>query len=406
MSNGTAGMTGRRIVFVQRPGHRARQRDTLEATPGPWVAISTLQPGAAKDEHSVFRRSVSASGRLRSLLLRMLVPLNVRWLPRSFRGTTDLVYTWGSIPMGAHGGWVVECDTPYVLSFYGVTWFRLMRPVVRALLARPSCRAVVCISEACRRAMREELGPSLDCKLHVVYPVPPAPAPGTGAERAPEEPLRLLFISTQFVLKGGRELVSAVRALVREGHQITLTLVTDVEAVRAWSEPSDDFITILPASLPRARIRDELLANAHALVHPTLQESFGMVLLEALAAGLPIVATDLFAADEIVHHGANGMLVEPPIRYYGHDKRAQWRWWGIDLEQRLRAKRFDDFAARLVEAIRPLLNEQRRRAMAAASRDIYAARFAAPVRDAAFIAAIEGHPASRGSAPLASLGGA
>jgi glycosyltransferase involved in cell wall biosynthesis len=44
---------------------------------------------------------------------------------------------------------------------------------------------------------------------------------------------------------------------------------------------------------------------------PSVQEGFGIVLLEAMAAGLPIVATTAAAVPEVVPHGQAGLLVPP-----------------------------------------------------------------------------------------------
>jgi len=38
-----------------------------------------------------------------------------------------------------------------------------------------------------------------------------------------------------------------------------------------------------------------------------------MVVLEALAAGLPVIATDVYAIREMVEDGINGILLKPPI---------------------------------------------------------------------------------------------
>ncbi|MGB3544522.1 glycosyltransferase family 4 protein, partial [Rubrivirga sp.] len=45
-------------------------------------------------------------------------------------------------------------------------------------------------------------------------------------------------------------------------------------------------------SVPRARVL-ELVAGAHALLHPSLHDSGGFVTLEAMAARLPVVCLDL-----------------------------------------------------------------------------------------------------------------
>ena len=54
-----------------------------------------------------------------------------------------------------------------------------------------------------------------------------------------------------------------------------------------------------------------ILLEVDLLIHPANQEPFGRVLLEASAAGLPIVATDVGGTSEIVINGQTGILVAP-----------------------------------------------------------------------------------------------
>jgi glycosyltransferase involved in cell wall biosynthesis len=51
--------------------------------------------------------------------------------------------------------------------------------------------------------------------------------------------------------------------------------------------------------------------QASAFVLPTLYEGFGTVLIEAMAAGCPIITTRTAGIPEIVKDGRNGLLVEP-----------------------------------------------------------------------------------------------
>jgi glycosyltransferase involved in cell wall biosynthesis len=53
------------------------------------------------------------------------------------------------------------------------------------------------------------------------------------------------------------------------------------------------------------------LERADAFVHTSRWEGFGIVLLEAMLAGLPIVATRVSAVPEVVKDGETGILVEP-----------------------------------------------------------------------------------------------
>lgn len=54
-----------------------------------------------------------------------------------------------------------------------------------------------------------------------------------------------------------------------------------------------------------------ILSSAEVFVHPSLDESLGLAIVEALACGIPVVATKVGGIPEIVANEQNGLLVEP-----------------------------------------------------------------------------------------------
>lgn len=69
-----------------------------------------------------------------------------------------------------------------------------------------------------------------------------------------------------------------------------------------------------PGRLHRLGYRSDvewLLGEIDLLVHPARQEPFGRVLLEAAAAGVPIIATNVGGTVELLQHGESALLVPP-----------------------------------------------------------------------------------------------
>jgi glycosyltransferase involved in cell wall biosynthesis len=83
-------------------------------------------------------------------------------------------------------------------------------------------------------------------------------------------------------------------------------------------EPHVDGYRVLYIGEVGGTTKRELFANASALLMPIRwREPFGMVMVEALACGTPVIAFPEGAATEIVIDGQNGMLVadEPEMAH-------------------------------------------------------------------------------------------
>ena len=88
-------------------------------------------------------------------------------------------------------------------------------------------------------------------------------------------------------------------------------IIQDEAYFREQVEPHLDDQNILyigPVDVPG---KNELFARARALLHlNTIPERFGLVLVEANAAGVPVIAMDLGSCREVIKDGQTGFLVD------------------------------------------------------------------------------------------------
>jgi glycosyltransferase involved in cell wall biosynthesis len=116
-------------------------------------------------------------------------------------------------------------------------------------------------------------------------------------------PVRLLFVGGDFRRKGGDILLDAFRRTLSDA--CTLDIVTR-EAVNADGLPQ---VHVHHGLGPNAPDLMALYAQADVFVFPTFADTLPLVLMEAMASGLPVIATNVGALREEVQDGVNGFLV-------------------------------------------------------------------------------------------------
>lgn len=128
--------------------------------------------------------------------------------------------------------------------------------------------------------------------------------------RQPGAPLRILYAGRLTQQKGVADLITALESLAIDW-QLTLAGQRPDAAPptldRFLSDPRCTWLGVVPH-----RTLLEAMTRAHVFVFPSLVEGFGMVLTEALAAGLPVITTPNTAGPDILTEGKDGFIV--PIR--------------------------------------------------------------------------------------------
>jgi glycosyltransferase involved in cell wall biosynthesis len=201
---------------------------------------------------------------------------------------------------------------PYVSTRHNDDRYLLgpFRFVDRAF-ARPA-RRLIAISDAVRRFL-EQAGHAPEKLVTVRYGLDLAP--GTPAQLTPEaagipEDVPLLLAVGRLIAQKDHPTLLRGFARVRERHP-------DARLAILGSGPLEEATRSLvhelglddAVALPGRQEPGDWLARADLFVHTSRWEGFGIVLLEAMLASLPIVATRVSAVPEVVLDGETGLLV-------------------------------------------------------------------------------------------------
>ena len=205
----------------------------------------------------------------------------------------------------------IGAGPPVVATFHSGIDRSLLYDAAGPALRRTARRIAVriAVSERAAAVARRRLGGS-----YVVIPNGVDVARFARAEPADlGDGTKLLFVGRLHARKGFAVAVAAFATLAPEH--------TDLQLVVAGEGAEASAVDRLPGAL-RGRVRmlgtvpNQELPPIHAacdvfLAPNTGGESFGVVLTEAMAAGLPVVASDIPGFDEVVTAGTDGVLVRP-----------------------------------------------------------------------------------------------
>lgn len=130
----------------------------------------------------------------------------------------------------------------------------------------------------------------------------------------PDDARIVLFVGRLIRLKGIEYLIQAMPQVIATCPNTRLVLVGEGEEgprlrALARSLGLDGRITFAGG-----RAHDEVIGYMRAadvFVLPSLVESFGIVLVEAMSCGLPVVASNVMGIPTLIEDGVNGLLVPP-----------------------------------------------------------------------------------------------
>lgn len=213
----------------------------------------------------------------------------------------------------------ISCSgTPWIVSFeHYIPRWDPRSPKGMRLLARPSCRRLLPLSHYAREAQLSllengsALKDTIAAKMMVTHP-PQHPLIASYDEKnLPGDALTCTFVGRDFFRKGGREVLEAFFQLHTEGEPVRLHVISSL----GWGDyvsgsTADDARTaeermraaggwlIHDRELPNGKVLRTMI-DSHLALLPTYDDTYGFSVLEAQAAGTPVITTGICAMPEI-----------------------------------------------------------------------------------------------------------
>jgi glycosyltransferase involved in cell wall biosynthesis len=235
----------------------------------------------------------------------------------------DLIHSFNAIPITSKPFLVTfESILPRTLGKGGAA----LGHRLRERLLSEQCRALVAMSWYARgKFQKANLGwgpleELVEEKMHVVYPHFDAQPSASVRQYSPDTELRLVFVGNDFARKGGIVALRAMQRAAKAGIPVKLDIVSGMRVGgTVYTDHADpgqyeNDLKLLSlravtvhGQLPNAKVL-ELMANAHLVLLPTMDDTFGYSVVEGYSVGTPAIGTTVCALPELVGADCGAVL--------------------------------------------------------------------------------------------------
>jgi glycosyltransferase involved in cell wall biosynthesis len=296
-------VSNKKVYFNIRPTSRERMWDTPKHAS---EVCEVLLPSGVEQQSSIktYAGSISLMSKIKYEVSKKLI--NKQRVDNSVSSNSDLLYMWGAFPKNSDKPFIVELDNPYTPAYYHLENFKRNKEKIKLNLDK--AYKIAYMSETSKNHAIELYGKEIEEKSFVNYPY--MNENYIKNKRNKDGIINFIFVGLNSRGKGGDELLEAFTHTKKEN--IRLTFISNLSDEEKSKYQKDTRITILPPQ-PREKLLNEIYPKMDIMVFPSLYESFGVVLLEALSYGMGIITVNVYATPEIVVDNYNGRLLHHPI---------------------------------------------------------------------------------------------
>ena len=229
----------------------------------------------------------------------------------------DLIHSTRGLLVLNKKPWIVDIESG--AAFVGLEWIYLKNSItqriIRKQLSSKYCKFVLPQSNAAKQSMLDNINcRGFEDKIETLY----LAYHTNKLERKDSDKIRLSFIGRDLYPKGGYLLQEAFKVLDKK-YDVQLKLKGIVPPELRLNNPN---IIYMDQRLDKDEFYNQIFGDCDIYVQPTMCDSYGVSILEAMSTGLPVVCTDDFTLPEMVEEGVNGFTVKTPVSWYEHLRRG------------------------------------------------------------------------------------
>jgi len=267
--------------------------------------------------------------------------MNLLPIPRMTKTNTnaDLIHsTRGILQIKPQKPWIIDLESGGIFTSFN--YKSLKNPITKRIiikaLSSKKCKKILPQSEAAKN----DLFKAIDCskfkdKVEVLY-LAMRPCEKKKIDRK-DNKIVLSFIGRGFYGKGSHDLLKAYEILTKKYKNLELKFKGDEFPKEYKNLKKLPGLKLIKGFFPRDKLFDEMYLSADIFVLPTHQDNYGVVFLEAMSAGLPVVGTENMTVPELINDRKNGFLIKSPYSWenyipYGKEKELLRYWQRIHPE--------------------------------------------------------------------------
>jgi glycosyltransferase involved in cell wall biosynthesis len=297
--------------------------------------------------------------KIKEFLSKILQTLKIPRIMHVKPGNYDLIHSSrGILPLQIFNKkpWVMDIE--HVSSFTGLDMNTLKKKNVKKFIERKLsskyCKAILCHCEATRQSFFKHLNcEKFKEKIKILYPsshlIP--------LNKVKSKKIKILCLSSNFKGKAGFQTLKVFERLSEKYSKIEFIFKADVpeKLRRIYEIKNIKYVPYFNSIIPREKLLKDFYLKSDIFFYPTITDSFGYSLIDALVAKLPIVSTNLFAVPEIVKDKKNGFVVKIP------DYKLEERYSQSFPYNKLKGKKEESFIKDLIKALSKLIENKKLR---------------------------------------------